>query len=237
MSFSANTTGPPTTPAAIGDEAPLVLNKGSGLPDVTADVLADLQPASVIVLGGKDRIPDSILTDIETVSDAGDHRVSGSNRFDTAAQLSLRWAPGEADTVYLASGTMVADASAVGPLADIEDSPVLLTKDATLPPETADALTRSDPDRIVVLGGPDRVDEDVVTQVGPYADTVERLLVPTDTRLPLWWSLRYLLATRHTWPRGSPSRMRSRGLCRRTGRGFVAAERGSRAERVCRRGD
>ncbi|MGC1207396.1 MAG: ExeM/NucH family extracellular endonuclease [Ornithinimicrobium sp.] len=163
------------TPAAIGDEAPLVLTKRSGLPDSTADVLTELQPTSVVVLGGKNRIPTSILTQIEVASGAEVTRVSGTNRYDTAAQLSMRWAPGEADTVYLASGTMFADALSVGPLAGIEDRPVLLTRDATLPDETAAALTRLNPERIVILGGPQRVDEAVVTQASAYADTVERL--------------------------------------------------------------
>ncbi len=63
----------------------------------------------------------------------------------------------------------------MGPLAGLEDSPVLLTREDRLSSETADALTRLDPERIVVLGGPDRIDDAVVTQAGPYADTVERL--------------------------------------------------------------
>ncbi len=163
------------TPAAIGDEAPLVLAKKSGLPVVTADVLAELQPSTVLVLGGEDRIPDSVLTQIQVASGATVTRVAGENRYDTAAELSNGWAPGEADTVYLASGSMFADALSVGPLAGLEDSPVLLTREDRLSDETAAALARLQPERIVVLGGPDRIDGAVVTQVESYADTVERL--------------------------------------------------------------
>ncbi|MGB6022860.1 MAG: ExeM/NucH family extracellular endonuclease, partial [Ornithinimicrobium sp.] len=163
------------TPAAIADRAPLVLAKKSGLPVATADVLAELQPTTVLVLGGEGRIPESVLTAIELASGATVTRVAGDNRYDTAAELSARWAPGEADTVYVASGSMFADGLSVGPLAGLEDSPVLLTREDRLSEETAAALTRLDPQRIVVLGGPDRIDDTVLTQVKPYADTVERL--------------------------------------------------------------
>ncbi|MGB3763224.1 MAG: ExeM/NucH family extracellular endonuclease [Ornithinimicrobium sp.] len=163
------------TPAAIADEAPLVLTEESGLPVVTADVLAELKPATVRVLGGEERIPDSVLTEIEVASGAEVTRVAGDNRYDTAAELSKRWAPGEADTVYLASGSMFADALSVGPLAGLEDRPVLLTRENRLSDEAAAALTRLDPERVVVLGGPDRIDAAVLTQAEPYAETVERL--------------------------------------------------------------
>ena len=136
---------------------------------------SDLQPATVLVLGGKERIPDSVLTAVELASGATVTRVAGDNRYDTAAELSMRWAPGEADTVYLASGNMFADALSVGPLAGLKDSPVLLTRENRLSDETAAALKRLDPERIVVLGGPDRIDDAVLTQAEPYADTVERL--------------------------------------------------------------
>ncbi|MGB3830018.1 MAG: ExeM/NucH family extracellular endonuclease [Ornithinimicrobium sp.] len=162
-------------PIAIGEQAPLVLTAQSGLPEPTADVLTQLEPASVVVLGGADRIPDPIVDEIEAASGAEVTRIGGANRYGTAAELAARWNPGEAETVYLASGTTFADALSVAPLAGIEDNPVLLTAEDRLPSETAQALTRLDPERIVVLGGPDRINDTVLAQAEPLAQDVQRL--------------------------------------------------------------
>ncbi len=97
-------------------------------------------------------------------------RLSGINRYDTATKIAQGWALGEADSVYVASGAMFADALAVGPLAGIENSPVLLTQVGALSSETVTALDRLDPQEIVILGGPERISDTVFAQASVYAD-------------------------------------------------------------------
>ncbi len=123
------------------------------------------------MVGGKRTIPDSVLTAIGEASGAPVTHVAGANRYDLAAKISDGWTAGEVDTVYLASGTTFADALAVGHLAGIENSPVLLTAEGSLSSETAAALDRLDPARIVILGGPDRISDTVFAQASAYADT------------------------------------------------------------------
>lgn len=157
-------------PVAIGKDAPVVLTRARGLPAATAEVLAELNPERVVVVGGSLTIPETVLAAIEEASGAQVTRVTGANRYDLAANISREWEPAEADTVYLASGTIFSDALAVGPLAGIEGSPVLLTREASLSAETAAALDRLDPEEIVILGGPARISDTVLAQASQYGD-------------------------------------------------------------------
>ncbi len=163
------------TPLAIRTDGPLVLTKANTVPDVTISVLDELSPTTVFVLGGSARISDEVVAQIGAETGATVTRIKGANRYGTAAEVATRWAPAEPDTVYVASGEMFADALSVGPLAGIEDDPVLLTAEDRLPPETAAALRRLAPERIVVLGGPARIQDSVVSDLQPYAGSVERL--------------------------------------------------------------
>src|SRR5690606_4047476 len=83
--------------------------------------------------------------------------------YATAAELSRFWSDVVwADTdesfpvdklVFVASGTVFADALSGGALAGVYGGPILLTRPGSLPKATAQALARLDPDHIVVLGG------------------------------------------------------------------------------------
>lgn len=96
-------------------------------------------------------------------------RISGANRYATAAALSATF-PADADVVYVASGQDYPDALAVAPIAASAGAPLLLVRRDAVPPETAAALTRLNPKRIVVLGGPGAVNEATFTSLTGYAE-------------------------------------------------------------------
>lgn len=79
---------------------------------------------------------------------------------------------GPVDVVYVATGRNFPDALAGSTLATATGAP-LLTVEPTgdLPAATVAALTALDPDRIVVLGGPAAVSDDVVDQLAAFART------------------------------------------------------------------
>ena len=89
-------------------------------------------------------------------------RIAGSNRYDTAAQVSQRAYPSGANTVYVASGETFADALAAG---SFNDGPILLTRKDRLPIETANEVKRLKAKRVVVIGGPSAVAESVVADL------------------------------------------------------------------------
>lgn len=121
------------------------------------------------------------------VSAGGNLRVSGRDRYETAAEMSfLTWEPETAAVVFLASGTSLPDALAVGPSAR-DLGPVLLTERDRLPDATRAELQRLRPCLVVVVGGTPSVSDAVFADAEQYADpagagcpTVEA--VPTVTR-------------------------------------------------------
>ena len=79
-------------------------------------------------------------------------RLSGSNRFATAAAISQEgWS--SAETVFLARGDNYADALAGVPLAHALNAPVLLTATAKLPEVTRAELVRLGAKKVYILGG------------------------------------------------------------------------------------
>ncbi|WP_158068377.1 cell wall-binding repeat-containing protein [Serinicoccus sp. CNJ-927] len=107
-------------------------------------------------------------------------RVFGSDRYDTAAEISALYP--DIETVYVASGTGFADAMSGSPAAsqglvprmmttpDGDPAPVLLTKNDRLPNTTAAALGELDPSNIVILGGDGAVNGDVEAELASYGE-------------------------------------------------------------------
>lgn len=101
-------------------------------------------------------------------------RIAGSSRYETAALVAQRFAPG-VRAVYLARGDNFPDALSASALGGAQDSPVLLTQTGLLPPATLDALRFLQPAEIVVLGNEGSVSAQVEAELAEYAPVVRRL--------------------------------------------------------------
>ena len=136
--------------AAGAAGGPVLLTRPTALVPETREQLEWLQPETLIVAGGVGVVSNGVMSAADVYA-ADTYRLSGKNRYGTAAEVSKMW--DTAPTVYLASGLNFPDALAGAAAAGAKDSPVLLTSTTTLPSETAAALRRLKPSRIVVLGG------------------------------------------------------------------------------------
>jgi putative cell wall-binding protein len=95
-------------------------------------------------------------------------RQAGANRFATAAEISeATFSPG-VNAVYIVNGLGFADALAAGPAAAFLNGPVLLVNPNSIPGETANELTRLNPDEIIVAGGTGVVSAAVQTALDAY---------------------------------------------------------------------
>lgn len=99
-------------------------------------------------------------------------RVAGADRYDTSAAASSFavdgapvFAPGVA-VAFIASGTNYPDALSAAPAAAHLGGPLLLTAPGSLPDRTSAELRRLRPKRVVVVGGPASVTDDVVARIG-----------------------------------------------------------------------
>lgn len=153
--------------------APVLLVKPEAVPAVTAAELGRLDPAAVVVLGGSAAVSDEVLTQVGELADAPATRLSGGDRYETAAAIAGEFPAG--DHVFVATGLQYADALAASAAAGADGVPVLLVTQEGVPSSTAAALEETAPASITVLGGTGAVSDEVVTALGAHADEVTRV--------------------------------------------------------------
>lgn len=107
-------------------------------------------------------------------------RISGSNRFQTAVEISKRVLDSnelekENKTVVLANGYSFIDALPGGVLANSASGTLLLVNTKEIPKETMDEINRINPNVIYILGGSSSISEDTEENLKQYVDNVIRL--------------------------------------------------------------
>jgi subtilisin family serine protease len=178
-------------------DGPLLLTDTCSLPGETAAELSRLRPSQVTVVGGDAAVCQALSEQIAQASGAARVvRVAGPDRFATAVELSSAWTT--ASTVYLAGGASFPDGLAGGALAASGDGPLLLTPQCSLPTDVATELTRLRPTRIVILGGPNTVCD----QVGIDAGAVTKATVVRAGGLDRYATA--VAASREGWPGVAP---------------------------------
>jgi putative cell wall-binding protein len=155
-------------PAAAHSHGPVLLTKPGSLPDPTAQELSRLEPRRIVVLGGHGAVTDAVTEQLRSYTSGKVTRLSGANRYGTAAAVSkATFSPG-VSTAFIATGQGFADALSGGAAAARRAGPVLLTKHGKLPVPTRQELRRLDPANIVILGGHGVVPDRVKTQLAAY---------------------------------------------------------------------
>ena len=156
-------------PAANQVGAPILLVNQNSIPTETDRELNRLGPAKITIVGGTSQVSAAVQTQLLTYG-ATVERIAGTNRYDTAADVSLRFAA-DRPFVFIASGAGFPDALSAGPAASLLNVPILLTDPSTLPAETKVALTRLTPATIYVVGGTGVVSESVRNALAAYTDS------------------------------------------------------------------
>jgi putative cell wall-binding protein len=163
-------------PAAGLLSSPILLVQQDEIPPATASELDRLNPSEIVLLGGQTVVSEDVEAELASYASGAVKRLSGADRYGTAADVSAEYyAPG-VQAVFIASGFGFADALAGAPAAALLDSPLLLVKPYLVPPATQAELERLNPQRIYVLGGGVSVNSAVATQMHDYTDgSVTRL--------------------------------------------------------------
>ncbi len=97
-------------------------------------------------------------------------RIGGSDRFETAAQISAGFFQPAVPVAYVTSGMNFPDALSGASAAASQGGPVLLVQPGSIPHATAAELARLKPQRIVVLGGEGAVSQTVLSGLGTYTE-------------------------------------------------------------------
>lgn len=148
---------------------PVLLTMQNEIPSQTRAELGRLNPQRIWVLGGTGVISEGVRSALVPYASSGQvTRVSGADRYGTAAEISERWYAQGVQAAFVAVGTSFADALAGGPAAALRDSPLLLVKTDSIPPATQAELNRLKPQRIYVLGGTAVINAAVATALDAY---------------------------------------------------------------------
>jgi secreted trypsin-like serine protease/putative cell wall-binding protein len=99
------------------------------------------------------------------------YRVSGADRFQTAAAFAVDRFTRPVPYAYLVTGTAFPDALAVAPLAAKNDGVLLLAERDRLPSATRDALAALIPSHLYVVGGQGAISDAVADQAAAIAGT------------------------------------------------------------------
>jgi parallel beta-helix repeat protein len=130
-------------------EAPLLLTAKDSLPSVVASTLSALGTSDIIIVGGPAAVSSAVQSTLSGSYDV--RRISGANRYDTAARVAREIAQVEAydgnwnGWAFVARGDEFPDALALAPISYYAGSgddgcPILLTQPDALPGATADAI-------------------------------------------------------------------------------------------------
>ena len=139
-------------PLAHALNAPVLLTEADSLVAATKAEIVRLGAAKVIILGGTGVISDDVAEELEDLGLAVE-RISGADRYETAAAIAAQVAPAGVDTVVLAYGRGYADALAAASYAAVNGYPILLTEKNSLPDATKKAIEDLGATNVIVVGG------------------------------------------------------------------------------------
>ncbi len=151
-------------PLAHKLNAPVLLTLSNKLYDKTINEINRLGAKKVIILGGSSAISDSVTKELEKAG-LKVERISGVNRFDTAAKIALEVAPKGVAKVVIANGMDFPDALSVAAHAAKEGLPILLTEKNKLSLETKVAIESLKATQTILVGGTTVVSANVEKQL------------------------------------------------------------------------
>ncbi len=152
------------TPVAGSLGGPMLLTAANELPSAIAAELDRLNPARIVILGATGAVSNSVASQLAAYTSGSVTRLSGADRYATAVAVS-RASFTSADTVFVATGANFPDALAGGPVAAMQDVPLLLVPATTLPDVVRGELLRLSPSKVVVLGSTGVVSNAIVSEM------------------------------------------------------------------------
>jgi len=139
--------------AVAGDNGgPVLLTRRDHVPQATLDEIKRLSPGVIYVVGGPAAISETAVQELSALEPVT--RLSGANRYETAAAVADQFFGCGSSEVFLAYGGDFPDALVAAAAAGHVGSPVLLVTHDTVPDATYEELEAlMNPQHIWIVGG------------------------------------------------------------------------------------
>ena len=154
-----------------GSASAAVLYATSGeLTSRTAGFISNYKPAKAILVGGAKALSAAVADEVAgLMGGEAPTRISGSDRFDTAAKA----APSSASTIVVANGYSAADTGVAAALAAVTpNAAVLLATASSLTAPTEEVIADRQPTSVVFVGGTSVLSESLEARVRELAPSV-----------------------------------------------------------------
>jgi putative cell wall-binding protein len=162
--------------AAANADAPLLLVGSRAIPAATRVQLNRLKPRRIVIVGGTSAVSAAVEAELGRLTGVSAvERVAGSNRYETASRLAVRFFDTRTTAAYLVSGDNFPDALAAGAASSYTGRPVLLTQARSLPSSTQQVLRDLGISSVTVVGGETAVTAGVFAQVRSQVAQVQRI--------------------------------------------------------------
>jgi len=163
---------------AGAEDAPILLTKRSGLPDVTMNRLDTIDPTNVWIVGGEAAVPADQEAELEAAG-YNVERIAGDDRFATNAEVIAADGDSTGGIGLIATGLNFPDALAAGPFA-YKGHSLGLVRTNSVPDVVGDALEADGVTKVLIFGGTDVVGAGVVSDLAARGITVEERFAGAD---------------------------------------------------------
>jgi putative cell wall-binding protein len=155
------------TPAAARLGGPLLLTRRDSLPQSVVDELRRLSPQRILLAGGTSAVSSGVEFALGTIAPV--RRAAGPDRFATSAAVASDAFATGVPVTFLANGRNFPDALAAGNVAARLGGPVLLVERDRVPDAVVDGIDGLRPSRLVLVGGPAAVGDEVRRQLTDHS--------------------------------------------------------------------
>lgn len=115
-------------PVSGRDRMPIILVRSNSITSSTYNWLSGEKIKNAYIIGGTTAVNDSVLNQVNkiTTNDISGNRIGGSTRYETNAFIIDKFYGSSTNKVYVSKGLQLIDALSSGPIAALENSPVVL---------------------------------------------------------------------------------------------------------------
>lgn len=141
--------------------AQILLVTPNSIPSSTKTAIQGLKPQNAIVVGGSATISNGVVNDLKALG-LSVTRVSGKNRYATAAEVALEMGSAKDRTALIVNGHAYVDSLVAGPLAH-QGYPILMVNNSRgqVPEETLKAIEALGIEELILIGGEGVISKDL----------------------------------------------------------------------------